>query len=185
MRFVVPKISMERARKILPKRRRLSLGRKREMRKLELVYLPYYLHRASVAQGDDEHTVLACTDGISSGFSFFDGAELELSDRVSGTALPFCVSLEESRRVCLENLRWHVLRQRSRFRGRARVKELLESERIYYPYWVAYFKGRRGYDFRAADAVTGTVQGVRMRAVFLTAFSQAGGENARTVTAQN
>ena len=52
------------------------------------------------------------------------------------------------------------------------MREIRQVERIYYPYWVAYFKGAGGYDFRAADAVSGEVQGIRMRETFLTAFSQ-------------
>lgn len=172
MRFVVPKVSSEEARRILNKRGRFSLRRKREMRKIELLYLPYYVHKVVVRQGDEEHEVVACTDGIEGGFSFFNLDGISLSDEVPGEVIEFMISPEEAKRLCLENLRWHLVRQGLRLKVRARVKEVRETWKVYYPYWVAYFKGAGGYDFRVADAVTGEAQGVRMRKVFLKAFSR-------------
>jgi hypothetical protein len=52
------------------------------------------------------------------------------------------------------------------------IQEISAPERIHYPFWVAYFKRRGSYDFKALDAVSGEVQGVKMRKVFLAAFRQ-------------
>lgn len=173
MRFVQPKVSPEDAKKILVKRPKLSLRRRRDMRKMELLYLPYYLYRAVISQGGEQHEVLVCTDGISCGFSFFDTRQTAFCDEASGEVFDFVVSAEESRRTCLDNLRWHLLRQGLRLKVRATVGEIRDAGKIYYPYWLAYFKGDGGYDFRIADAVTGEIQGVRMRRTLLAAFSQA------------
>ena len=54
----------------------------------------------------------------------------------------------------------------------ASVQEISEPERVHYPFWVAYFKKRGAYDFKALDAVSGEIQGVKMRKVFLAAFRQ-------------
>ncbi len=172
MRFVVPKLSPEEARRILSRRPKLSLRRKREMKKVELVYLPYYVHTVAVSQGNDEHEIVVCTDGTCSAFSFFDAGEMGFREEASGEVFDFLVSPEEAERACLDNLRWHLIRQGLRLKVKASVKEIRKIERVHYPYWVAYFKGADGYDFRAADAVTGEIQGVRMRETFLTAFSQ-------------
>jgi hypothetical protein len=142
------------------------------MKKLELLYLPYYVHKVSISQGGEEYEMVVCTDGICSGFSHFNSAEMTFTDKASGVVALFMVSDERARRSCLENLRWHLVRQGLRLKVKAQVEEIRDTRRIYYPYWVGYFKRTSGYDFRAADAVTGEIQGVQMRSVFLTAFSQ-------------
>jgi hypothetical protein len=171
LRFVVPKVPSDEARQILGKRRRFSLRRKDEIKKAELAYLPYYVHKVAVRQGGEEHEVVACTDGIEGGFSFFNIEEMELSDEARGEVIDFVISPEEAERSCRENLRWHLIRQGLRLKVKACTKTILRTDKIWYPYWVAYFKRDSGYSFRAADAVTGEVQGARMRSVFLKAFS--------------
>lgn len=171
LRFVVPKVSSEEAWGILNSRSRFSLRRKGEMKRAELLYLPYYVHKVVVRQGDAEHEVLACTDGIEGGFSFFNLGEMRLSDEARGEMIDFVLSPEEAERCCRENLRWHLVRQGLRLKVKASTKTILRTDQMWYPYWVAYFKKDSGYGFRAADGVTGEVQGVRMRSVFLKVFS--------------
>jgi hypothetical protein len=174
LRFVSPEVPSEEAKLILSKRGRLSVRRKGEMRKVELIYLPYYLHKVVVSQGDKEHEVVACTDGIEGGFSFFSPERMSLCREAPGEVVDFIISPEEAERSCRENLRWHVVRQGLRLKVKAEVKKVRQTQRIHYPYWVGYFKKGGQYDFRAADAVTGEIQGVRMRKVFLKAFSRVG-----------
>ncbi|NQT83082.1 hypothetical protein HQ563_08665 [bacterium] len=170
----MPRVSADDARGILCKRKRFSPRRKREMKKMELLYLPYYVHRVVISQRDDQHEIIACTDGISNIFSFFDAKQMEFCNEASGEVFDFLVSAEEARRACRESLRWHLVRQGLRLKVKASVKEIREVREIHYPYWVGYFRGGDGYDFRAADAVTGETQGVRMRETFLAAFSHSG-----------
>lgn len=171
MTFVLPKISSDEAREILGRRSKLSLRPQREMKKLELLYFPYYLHRVTVSQGGEEHEVVACTDGISSGFSFLDTKQLVFSDESWVLGFGFLVSPEDARKACLDHLRWHLVRQGLRLKVRASATEIRGTEEIHYPYWVAYFRKGSGYDFRAVDAVTGGIEGIRMRRTFLKAFS--------------
>ena len=140
------------------------------MKKTELVYLPYYVHKAVVRQGDAEYEVVACTDGIEGGFSFFNVEEMTSSDEAPEEVIDFVLSPEEAVRCCRDNLRWHLVRQGLRLKVKARVEEVRGTQRLYYPYWVAYFERGGRYDFRTADGVTGEVQGVRMRSLFLKAF---------------
>ncbi len=142
------------------------------MKKVELVHLPYYIFRATVSQGDAEHEIMVCVDGIACGFSFFNGNGVAFDEKASGEVFDFTVSAEEAERACRDSLRWHLVRQGLRLKVKPSVKAICSVEELYYPYWVAYFRRRGSYEFRAADAVTGEIQGVRMRNVFLTAFSQ-------------
>jgi len=175
MQFVQPRISEEEARKLLGKRGGFPFRRKGEIRKVELVYLPYYLHRAVVAQGAEEHDVLVCTDGISGFFSFFDSTHVAFCERACGEVLDFVVSAEEALRASADGLRWHLLHQGLRLKVRASVRGIREVARIHYPYWVAYFKRSDAYGFRVADAVTGEIRDARIRAAFLKGLSRAGG----------
>jgi hypothetical protein len=52
--------------------------------------------------------------------------------------------------------------------------KISEGMKIYYPFWVGYFKKKKGYDFKALDAVSGEIQGVRMRRVFMRVFRELG-----------
>jgi hypothetical protein len=142
------------------------------MKKVELVHLPYYIFRATVSQGDAEHEITACVDGIACGFSFFNSNGVAFRDEASGEVFDFRISAEEAERACRDGLRWHLVRQGLRLKVKPSVKAIHSVEGIYYPYWIAYFRRRGSYEFRAADAVTGEIQGVRMRNAFLTAFSQ-------------
>ena len=50
------------------------------------------------------------------------------------------------------------------------VADIRQVGGMHYPFWVGYFKRGEAYDFSALDAVSGEVQGVRMRKVLLAAF---------------
>jgi hypothetical protein len=52
------------------------------------------------------------------------------------------------------------------------VNEIATAEQMLYPFWVGYIRKGDTYDFKALDAVSGEVQGVRMRKVFSRAFRQ-------------
>jgi hypothetical protein len=181
----MPKISLEEARGILGKRGKLSLRRRREMKKVELVYLPYFIHRVAVSQGEEEYEIVVCTDGIAASFSFFNPEHSTFGEVASGEIFDFIVPLEDAERACLENLRWHLVRQGLRLKVKASIKEIRETRRMHYPYWVAYFKGASGYQFRAADAVTGQIQGVRTRSTFLNAFSQSDNKDCALAPGRN
>lgn len=72
----------------------------------------------------------------------------------------------------MEEYRWLLLEHRLRNRRTVSIREISEPERVHYPFWVAYFKKRGSYDFKTVDAVSGEVQGIKMRKVFLAAFRQ-------------
>lgn len=77
-----------------------------------------------------------------------------------------------ARETAIEEYRWLLLEHGLRNKRTVSIQEISEPERVHYPFWVAYFKRRGSYDFKALDAVSGEVQGVKMRKVFLAAFRE-------------
>jgi len=39
-------------------------------------------------------------------------------------------------------------------------------------FWIGYILKKKGYDFRACDGISGEIQGIKMRKVFLRAFRE-------------
>lgn len=72
----------------------------------------------------------------------------------------------------MEEYRWLLLEHGLRNKRKVSVQTISEPEEVHYPFWVAYFRKRGSYDFKALDAVSGEVQGVKMRKVFLAALRQ-------------
>jgi hypothetical protein len=75
-----------------------------------------------------------------------------------------------ARETALQEYRWLLIEHGLRNKRSASVQKISGPERVHYPFWVAYFKRRQSYDFKALDAVSGEVQGIKMRKVFLAAF---------------
>jgi hypothetical protein len=117
--------------------------------RVELVYLPYYL--ASV---------------------FFIGDALIREPGCDGAACDFVQSSSAARETAMQEYRWLMIEHGLRNKLTVSVEEISEPERVHYPFWVAYFKKRGSYDFKALDAVSGEIQGIKMRKVFLAAFRQ-------------
>jgi hypothetical protein len=61
-----------------------------------------------------------------------------------------------------------------RTRTHPSAEEISEGRKVLYPFWVAYFKKKKGYDFKAIDAVSGEIQGIRMRRLFMNALRKLG-----------
>ncbi|UCF21162.1 MAG: hypothetical protein JSU87_07180, partial [Gemmatimonadota bacterium] len=77
-----------------------------------------------------------------------------------------------ARETAMQEYRWLMLEHGLRNKRKVSIRAISEPERVHYPFWVAYFKKRGSYDFKALDAVSGEVQGIKMRKVFLAAFRQ-------------
>ena len=69
--------------------------------------------------------------------------------------------------MALSQYKGILLERGLRTRSHPSAEEISEGRKIYYPFWVGYFKKKKGYDFKALDAVSGEIQGVRMRRVFI------------------
>lgn len=140
--------------------------------RVELVYLPYYFFEIEVSQEAGRQTVGVAVDGILGATVFFVGETLVRRTGCDGASCDFVQSPSAARETALQEYRWLTLEHGLRNRRAVSVQEVSEPERVYYPFWVAYFKKRGSYDFKALDAVSGEIQGIKMRKVLLAAFRQ-------------
>ncbi|KPK79066.1 MAG: hypothetical protein AMS25_13890 [Gemmatimonas sp. SM23_52] len=140
--------------------------------RVELVYLPYYFFDITLSQGVGTQRVGVAIDAVLGATVFFIGDTLVRKPGCDGAACDFVQSPSVARETAMEEYRWLLLEHGLRNKCTVSVQEISEPERVHYPFWVAYFKKRGSYDFKALDAVSGEVQGIKMRKVFLAAFRQ-------------
>jgi hypothetical protein len=138
--------------------------------RVELVYLPYYFFDIEVAQDDGVRTVGVAVDGILGATVFFVDDALIRRPGCDGAFCDFVQCPEAARETALHEYRWLMLEHGLRNKRAASIGAIAEPERVHYPFWVAYFKKRGSYDFKALDAVSSEIQGIKMRKVFLAAF---------------
>lgn len=160
------------------------LGRKNRAapEKLEVVFLPFYLFDVLVEKqikgksaGDTTNqNVILSVDGLLGHAVLFaeDALVVDKNAETSSPACEFAISSSDAADTALDQYRGILLEHGLRTRSHPHAKEISEARKIYYPFWVGYFKKKKGYDFRALDAISGEIQGVRMRRVFMRAFRE-------------
>ncbi len=125
-----------------------------------------------MSQGVDTQRVGVAVDAVLGATVFFIGDALVRRPRCEGTACQFVQSPSAARETARQEYRWLLLEHGLRNKRTVSIREISEPEKVHYPFWVAHFKKRGTYDFKALDAVSGEVQGMKMRKVFLAAFRQ-------------
>lgn len=180
--FVIPKISEQEATNIFSDKKRFSLSKLKKTslypQRLEIVYLPFYFFHISVqkeGKGRDEKLplikeVTLSVDGLLGHSVFYAKNDLDV---VGGTKSPVCafeITPAEAQEIVLSEYRAFLLEHGLRTRSMPRAEEISGGEKIFYPFWIGYFQKRGQYDFIALDAVSGEIQGIKMRKVFMKAF---------------
>lgn len=117
-------------------------------------------------------TVGIAVDAILGASVFFVADNLVRKTGRDGAVCDFIQSASAARDKVLQEYRWLLLEHGLRNKRTASVQQISEPERVHYPFWIAHFKKRGSYDFKALDAVSGEIQSVKMRKVFLAAFRQ-------------
>jgi hypothetical protein len=190
--FVAPKISRREAEHIFCLKKssfplitnRISRKKSIAPEKLEVVYLPFYLFDMAVEKDMREkdrefssrQNVTITVDGLLGHAVLFaeEAWDVENDPKLPAPACAFALSPSRAARAALDQYKGVLLEHGLRTRSHARAAEISEGKKIHYPFWVAYFKKKRGYDFKALDAVSGEIQGVRMRRLFMKAFREMG-----------
>lgn len=186
--FIEPKISQQQAENIFStKKSSLSLISKLFSRKsqisperLEVVHLPFYLFEVLVEKEEtgqkntptSQQQVTLSVDGLLGHAVLYAENALDV-EKDSKTPTPSCdfeFTSSEAAKIALDQYKGILLEHGLRTRSHPQAKEISEGRKIYYPFWVGYFKKKKGYDFKALDAVSGEIQGVRMRRVFIKAL---------------
>jgi len=123
-----------------------------------------------LVQDGESQQVGVAVDAVLSNTVFFVGEALPRVAGIDPVGCGFVQSPDVARKTALQEYRWLLLEHGLRNKRKVSVEEVSDPERVHYPFWVAYFRKRGSYDFKALDAVSGEVQGVKMRKVFLAAF---------------
>lgn len=188
--FIKPKISQEQAKHLFSSKKNSRffisklLGRKnREApEKLEVVYLPFYLFDVLVEKeikgksaGDTtSKNVTLSVDGLLGHAVLFAESTLEVGknpDKPAPTC-DFAISSAEAAKIALNQYKGILLEHGLRTRSHSRAGEISKGMEILYPFWIGYFKKKKGYDFKAIDALSGEIQGIKMRRLFMNALRQ-------------
>jgi hypothetical protein len=184
--FIEPKISQQQAENIFStKKSFLPLMAKLFSRKnlnspkrLEVVYLPFYLFDVLVEKENkgkqeslsSKQTVILSVDGLLGHAVLYSEDVLDVEKDPKTTYCDFEFTSSEAAKIALDQYKGILLEHGLRTHSHPQAKEISEGRKIYYPFWVGYFKKKKGYDFKALDAVSGEIQGVRMRRVFIKAL---------------
>ncbi|UCH95875.1 MAG: hypothetical protein JSV88_03255 [Candidatus Aminicenantes bacterium] len=172
--YVTPGISKEEAENIFSQRKSFlsKFGKKKPvpLKRVELIYLPFYLFEVISGSEDSERKVKISLDGLLGDNLFFFRESLKFKNSVDYPVCPFVLSPAEAQPRAADKYKWLQLEHRLRLKQKFEIGEISEGKRIFYPFWVGYFQRGKGYDFKIMDAVSGEVQGVRMRKVFLKAL---------------
>ena len=143
-------------------------------KRVELIYLPFYVFEVLLTDRGGDGRATVSVDGLIGHAMFFVEEGLDYVSENDGVVCDFVLGSAEARRIAAETYRWRLLEQDLRNKRRWVVKEIQGERKIFYPFWLGYFWKGRGYDFKALDGVSGEVQGVKMRKVFLKALRQLG-----------
>jgi hypothetical protein len=190
--FIEPKISLHQA-EIIFSIKKSSIPRIPKMfsrknsrlpERLEMVYVPFYLFDVLVEKeikGNKEgffprQYVTLSVDGLlgHAGLYTENALDVEKDPETPVPTCDFAISSSDAAKMALDQYKGILLEHGLRTRSHPRAMEISDGKRIYYPFWVGYFKKKKGYDFKALDAVSGEIQGVRMRRVFMRALRELG-----------
>lgn len=190
--FIKSKISQKQAENIFStKKSSLSLISKLFSRKsqisperLEVVYLPFYLFDVLVEKQEKgqkntqkrHQQVTLSVDGLLGHAVLYaeDALDIEKDPKTPVPSCDFVISSSTAAKTALDQYKGILLEHGLRTRSHSRTEEISEGRKIYYPFWLGYFKKKKGYDFKALDAVSGEIQGVRMRKLFMYALRKMG-----------
>jgi hypothetical protein len=176
--FVKPKITQNQAKIIF------SIKNPGLPESLEILFLPFYLFDVLVEKKisgnkrrfSPRQYVTLSVDGLLGHAVLYakDTLDVENGRKNPTPTCDFEISADEAAKIALDQYKGILLEHGMRTRSQSYITKISEGKKIYYPFWVGYFKKKRGYDFKALDAVSGEIQGVRMRKLFMNALRKIG-----------
>jgi hypothetical protein len=176
LQIVVPRLSREEATALLSSdgssiAERL-IRRTTNPIRTELVFLPYYCFELELSGATSEQCVHVAIDGLVGEGVFFISDELDYSPLCNEEHCRFELELSEAEQIVLDQYKRMLLEHGLRNKTQTIVGGIAETRQLLYPFWIGYLRKGEAYDFKALDAISGAVQGIRMRKVFLKAFRQ-------------
>lgn len=171
--FARPLVEKDAALERLTRRGRLFFARRKPRpEKIELVYFPYYTFRISLSVEGKQREIFVASDGVLGDFAFLETDALDRVEETDAHRFDFQIDMEQAKTKVLDEYKWLLVKHGFHRKNPPKMEAITDIERLYYPYWVAYYKKRKGYDFKAVDGISLAPIGIRMRRAFLAAFSQ-------------
>ena len=143
--------------------------------RIEILYLPYYCFDLELKGSAEDQVVHVAVDGVAGDVVFFVTEKLELAPHGDRQSCTFELSPEKAQDVAMDQYKRMLLEHGLRNKTATTVQNISSASEMLYPFWVGYFRKGGTYDFKALDAISGEIQGIRMRKVFLKAFRQLDG----------
>jgi hypothetical protein len=141
---------------------------KRKMMKVELLYLPMYIFNIKLEDRKGrQNQDMVSVDGIKGEFSFFMETDYEDQIKEKRDILSWNLTETMAREIGMKEDQRFLLKNNLRNSNTNVIMSFSHGVQVYYPYWMGYFKRRKGFDFEVIDAVGGDKQGVKMRPVFI------------------
>jgi hypothetical protein len=164
---VAPYIDKEKAGELLSRIEGIW-PRKRKIIRSELLYLPVYVFTANLR--DDKGTVypeMISVDGIKGEFAFYTEREYLNPAEEQDKRTDLAINEKTAGEIAEKEYRKILHKRNLRNRSQIYLDCLSESKLVCYPYWIGYFRRKKGYDFEVIDGVGGAKQGIKMRPVFI------------------
>ena len=165
--YVNVKIEKEKAEQLLTKKDGIWPVRKKII-KVELFYLPLFIFTVTLedSKGSSYKETIS-VDGIRGEFAFFMATEYSQPEKEITGKVSFSLTELTARDIALGEYQRFLLKNNLRNSNISVIAGLTTGVQVYYPYWIGYYKRKRGYDFDVIDAVGGGKQGIKMRPVFI------------------
>jgi hypothetical protein len=172
-------ISRARAEELLSKKAG-PLSPRRKLVKTELIYLPVYLFALKLE--DKRGRVFAekiSVDGIRGEFAFVKEINYDPSPPDNRHTFEFGLTEKKARDIAEREYKRILFKDNLKTGNNVTITGFRPGRKIYYPYWIGYFKRKKAYDFSIIDAVDGGKQGIKMRPVFFDLLMQTSGQQGR------
>ena len=137
-------------------------GRHKKPEQVELVYLPHFLFTFCVqsSQFQEEHLAV---DAIS-GDVAYQAVECWQKEPVQpATILPFYLSEATCRSFAEDHLKRVLLQVSLKENRMWHIKEVHHHGGVYFPFWIGYFRRKKGIAVEVVDAINGRPQGPGVR----------------------
>jgi hypothetical protein len=175
--FVTVKIDKEKAEKLLTEKNGIWPVRNRII-KVELFYLPLFIFTVSLKdKKGSRYQETISVDGIKGEFAFFRETDYDKTEKDMTNKFSFSMTEPMARNIAMGEYQRLLLKNNLKNSNTSEIADLSTGLNVYYPYWIGYYKRKKGYDFEVIDAVGGGKQGIKMRPVFIDLILQTTNRN--------
>jgi len=137
--YITPGISKEYAEDIFSQQKYFLFKRFKKKKpvppkRVELIYLPFYLFEAVSGSEERKQEVKVCLDGLLGDNLFFFKENLAYKDKVEHPVCSFVLSPAQARQKAVDKYKWLQLEHKLRIKQKCQMGEISEGQRIFIPF---------------------------------------------------